>query len=75
MKTVSMIETFDGKLHSSADDASDHLDKLQDEIVTKLANKIVSGNFKFTETRTILLESIDSMRGLVKIADDRRLFR
>ena len=72
MKTIEMIETFDGERHDTEREARQHIDRLIGDLVCPLAARLVRA--KYAEAVTLLAETeIETMRKIVAAHDDLAL--
>ncbi|MFA5036431.1 MAG: hypothetical protein WC479_04575 [Candidatus Izemoplasmatales bacterium] len=60
MKPITMIQTYDGAIHTDAESASKHLDKQYGDIILKLTHKICDIVFEQGHPITLVSDYIDA---------------
>lgn len=71
MKTIFMVQTFDGLLHKTEDNARRHLDALYSNTVSNLAARLVLySEGKYQKTKDWLDENLPALIEANRIKDD-----
>lgn len=73
MKQIQKFETFDGEQHRSIERACKHLDRLQGNILCRMANELIRLDGKYTATVLYLSANTDKFKQLVAIEADMTL--
>jgi predicted patatin/cPLA2 family phospholipase len=69
MRTIFVVETFDGQIHRTPQDARRYLEKKLGDILLPLAHKLTKAE-KYTRIVDILAAETETFRSIIQIQDD-----
>jgi hypothetical protein len=72
MNTISAVETFDGRIHRTQQEARHHLEKLLGDVMLPLAGRLAQAE-KYTKIADMLNSETETLRAIVQIQDDMKL--